>query len=308
VNCPSTLDRQPGAGSAALADVLPFSKRPRADQEYFLRSGDYEAVHPETRSEGRGDIPAAPRVPVFARQAASTSTPYGFAQPRPHYGHADLAAPPPPNSLAPVAMGAAAGATGPQRAQPTLFIRQKPSLKWGVMIAIGGALLGGLLGLGMDAKRQQARAAAAAEAHASAPAPAVVATVLPGQAPPTSGLNPVPVVPAVATVGAVPAVLPPPQPIAAALPKTEAPAKADKPEKHASKPAAVKHQTFVAAKVPAPKPPVEKAEAPAKVDPPPKAEKAEKADKADKTGKAAAAPSDARKVLEDAIKDTTNTL
>lgn len=93
--------------------MLPFSKRPPGPQEYLLGSGDYEAV--------RSPVPPPPRAPVFARSAAAPAA-YGhdayahaYAQHQ-HgsyrsYGPYDprqdprmMAAPAPPNSLAPVAM------------------------------------------------------------------------------------------------------------------------------------------------------------------------------------------------------------
>ena len=176
--------------------VLPFSKRPPPPEEYFLRSGDFEAVRQDSYSgpapHGYAQaIPPAPRAPVFARQAAQT--PYGFAQNQQNqYGsgqYGSLSAPPPPHSLAPVAMGAndyrGPDSTGrnlaytTSRTNGTVVVREKPSLKWGVMIALTGALLGGVLGLGMDARRQNARAAAAAaDARDNAP-PAMVAAALP---------------------------------------------------------------------------------------------------------------------------------
>ncbi len=283
--------------------MLPFSKRPPPPEEYFLRSGDFQAMNAYGATSPA--IPPAPRAPVFARQAAHT--PYGFSNRQQHGHYGDLSVPPPPNSLAPVAMGSYGGAaTGShaQRALPTVTIREKPSLKWGVMIALTGALLGGVLGLGMDAKRQQARAAAAAEARDAAPlAPLAVTTALPAAAA-LNGLNAVPAsLPAPvsnAPVARPAAVLPPSAPLAV-TPVT--PAKVDpvaKPEKRA-KTASVKHQGFVAAKIP--RPPAEKADAP---EPPAKTEKVEAPAKAEKPTKGGA--SDARKVLEDAIKDTTNTL
>jgi hypothetical protein len=56
--------------------VLPFSKRPPPPEEYFLRSGDFEAVRQDRQDPYAQAIPPAPRTPVFARQAAHT--PYGF--------------------------------------------------------------------------------------------------------------------------------------------------------------------------------------------------------------------------------------
>ena len=313
--------------------VLPFSKRTPPPEEYRLQSGDFEAVKPQSRSYGHENlqVPPAPRAPVFARQAAPMpqSSPYGFGQSQPYYqqqqqqqhqpqpyGHyEDLSAPPPPHSLAPVAMGSermhssSVSVTGSQRAQ-TVVIRQKPSLKLGVMIALTGALLGGVLGLGMDAKRQQARAAAAAnEAHDSVlvPVPAMVAAALPTEAAVNSlaghvttatAIAPAPV----AVAAPAPVVLAPSAPIAVTTAKVEPPAK---PARHAAavKPAPVKHPTFVAAKVTAPKPP------PPEKEPPPAAPaKPTKPEKIEKPEPVKSAPSDARKVLEDAIKDTTNTL
>lgn len=317
-NLPCSEEHRAGSGSASNTDVLPFSKRPPPPEEYFLRSGDFEAVNaqrPQSHGYVNQHIPAAARAPVFARQAAPT--PYGFSQrsqahaPQ-RYGHyADLSAPPPPHSLAPVAMGSERSHTGSvastsaQRAQ-TVLMREKPSLKWGVMIALCGALLGGVLGLGMDAKRQQARAAAAAEARDAAPA--VVTPTLPTQAA-AAGLlaapvlppSLVPVTPGPALAGAVVVAPAAPLPIAARAPTVLPPSQPisvtpAKPEKHAatSKPAPAKHNGgFVAAKVPAPKQPApEKAEAP---------------EVPARTAKPKA-QTDADKVLEAAIKDTTNTL
>lgn len=321
--------------------MLPFSKRPPPPEEYFLRSGDFEAVSPtpapsqggsrlqpsygQAGSGGYAAIPPAPRTPVFARQAQPT--PYGFAQHQhqhqPYGQYGDLSAPPPPHSLAPVAMGYErhASATGTNRSQGTVVIREKPSLKWGVMIAVTGALLGGVLGLGMDARRQSARAAAAAEARDVAP-PVMVATALP-QAP-------APVAPALAAPAPAPkpvvvsslaatAVAPAPAVAAAAAPVVIAPsagvvvtpAPAAKPEAKTAKAApapVVRHfsapvrpTVSVAAKVPQPKPePVVKAE--------PAPSKADKADKADKPAKKDPGTKAAQDLLEQANKDTTNTL
>ena len=101
----------------------------------------------------------------------------------------DLSAPPPPHSLAPMAMSADStgrqfATTGFSRTQGgTMSGREKPSLKWGVMIALSGALLGGVLGLGMDARRQSARAAAAPPRRRSTLRAAMVATALPSRRP-----------------------------------------------------------------------------------------------------------------------------
>lgn len=313
--------------------MLPFSKRPPPPEEYFLRSGDFEAVRQDSYS-GPGPspyashaIPAAPRAPVFARQAAHT--PYGFSQRQQnHYG--DLSAPPPPHSLAPVAMGGyGADSTGRNFAQTTsrtngtIVVREKPSLKWGVMIALSGALLGGVLGLGMDARRQNARAAAAAaDARDNAP-PAIldprVAAALPNanaaNAANALGAAPRPATPPPPVAGNViappaPVVLAPVAPVVVAPTAATSPIAAKAPEAvapvkvaHAAPKAAAPKSHFLAAKVQTPaKPAPEKAEAPepktAKADPPePKTKKKE-----------TASTSDAMKILEAANKDTTNTL
>lgn len=324
--------------------MLPFSKRPPPPEEYFLRSGDFEAVNavhtssahphahanPHARSGAYGAIPPAPRAPVFARQAQHT--PYSFVQQPQHnaynaYNHyGDLSVPPPPHSLAPVAMSAAErgaerglASTGTNRTQGTILIREKPSLKWGVMIALSGALLGGVLGLGMDARRQSARAAAAAEAHDVAP-PAMVATALP-QAPAPFGA-PAPLNAPNAVVASSLAAAPKPAPAAAApaaAPVLMAPSAGVVVTPAKAEPRVARHQApavrqvsapvrptvSVAAKVSQPKAePAPKAEAPVKAEPAPKAEKvaAEKATKKDSSTKAA------QDLLEQANKDTVNTL
>lgn len=305
-----------GSRNARVFAVLPFSKRPPPPEEYFLRSGDFEAVqasHEQTRASHMPVSLPAPPQPVFARHASPT--PYGFTQspPRPH-GYGDLSAPPPPHSLAPVAMISDRTGQGPAstaRRGSSLSLGEKPSLKWGVMIALTGALLGGVLGLGMDAKRQREHASAASASTETA-GPAAAVTALPAQAALNGLAAPVtPPAPPPAAVlagnGAVPlaarapVVLAPPAPVVVVPEKAEKPAK---PEKHARVAPPAKHPSFVAAKVPAQKPaPAEKPEAA----PEPKPARPEKAPKPEKEP-AKASSNDARKVLEDAIKDTTNTL
>lgn len=298
--------------------MLPFSKRPPPPEEYFLRSGDFEAV----QANDPYAIPPAPRSPVFARQAAPSSSPapYGFVPGRytdyPKYG--DLSAPPPPHSLAPVAMGSErnAVATGTNRSIAPVVVREKPSLKWGVMIAVTGALLGGVLGLGMDARRQSQRAAAMAEASQNQPA--MTAAVPQGLPPMAANALLAPAPSAAAPAIVAPVVIPPQAPIAVTATKQGEPVaskekaeKADKPEK------AEKHaKAFrgfhggggsIAVKV---NKPVEKAEPAAA--PEPKVAKAEKAEKAEAAPKAApkkdASTSAAQQLLEAANKDTANTL
>ncbi|MDB5216285.1 MAG: hypothetical protein JWO86_4212 [Myxococcaceae bacterium] len=329
--------------------MLPFSKRPPPPDEYLLRSGDFEAVRQDSYSgappshnsyaphaSNAHAIPAAPRQPVFARQVAQT--PYGYAQQQQQqtYGsgvYGDLSSPPPPNSLAPVAMGGMSPdatarnfAHTTSRTNGTVLVNDKPSIKWGVMIALTGALLGGVLGLGMDARRQNARAAAAAaDARDNAP-PAMVAAALPNApnalpnaiaAAPRPAAAPVSPIANAAPAGGTVIAPPAPAVLAAVQPVVVAPAKDPVVKPHgAVKPPPPKSH-FLAAKVQTPsKPAPEKAEpadAPepkttktAKVD---KTEKTEKADPpATKTTKKDASTSDAMKILEAANKDTTNTL
>ncbi len=313
--------------------MLPFSKRPPPPEEYFLRSGDFEAVHPQqlppashashaaqshlTPVSTPVSVMPAPAPSVFARHAAPT--PYGFTHNQPPaYGYGDLSAPPPPHSLAPVAMISERTGQAPvstARRVSSLSLGEKPSFTWGVMIALTGALLGGVLGLGMDAKRQRDHAAASAELPEPAAAAATSVPATPAAPPPASLLagngavvapapSPQPVAARAPVVLAPPA---PPAPVFVTPPKADPPAKADKHAKAPLGPA--KHPSFVAAKVSAPKPsPAEKAEKAEKAEPAPKpVAKPEKAPKPEKEP-AKAGSSDARKVLEDAIKDTTNTL
>ncbi len=246
--------------------------------------------------------------PVFVRQAAPT--PYGYtANPQtqhPYGQRNDLSAPPPPHSLAPMAMSADStnrqfAITGSGAQHLTMSGRDKPSIKWGIMIALSGALLGGVLGLGMDARRQSARAAAAAEANDAAP-PAVVATVQPVQPVQPVVIAPTVIAPTVALgvqpTGVQPQILTPAPVVLAVGQGVVVPRGAVR-----TKPI-VKPHGFLAAKVtspsrPAPEP---KAEAPE-----PKTAKADKADSS-KTFKKDANTSDAMKILEAANKDTTNTL
>lgn len=312
--------------------MLPFSKRPPPPEEYFLRSGDFESVQPQqlphashaaqshhTPVSTPVSVMPAPAPSVFARHAAPT--PYGFTHNQPPaYGYGDLSAPPPPHSLAPVAMISERTGQAPvstARRMSSLSLGEKPSLTWGVMIALTGALLGGVLGLGMDAKRQRDHAAASAglPEPAAAAATSVPATPAAPAAPPSASLlagNGAVVAPAPApqpVAARAPVVLAPPSPPAPPAPVFVTPPKADPPakaDKHAKAPAApAKHPSFVAAKVSAPKPPpAEKADKAERPEPAPKpVAKPEKAPKTEKAGS-----SDARKVLEDAIKDTTNTL
>ena len=318
--------RAGGSRNARLCAVLPFSKRPPPPEEYFLRSGDFEAVQPlpssashssqeRTRASHTPVSLPAPPPPAFARHAAPS--PYGFSHSPPRsYGYNDLSAPPPPHSLTPVAMISERTGQGPAstaRRGSTLSLGEKPSLKWGVMIALTGALLGGVLGLGMDARRQREQPAVASASTETAAAAA--ATALPAQAA-LNGLS-APVTPPAPPPSAVlagngslplaarpPAVLAPPAPIVVAPERPERAEKPAKPERQAKVAPPAKRRSFVAAKVPAPKQPPAPAAKAEKPEPAPKPEPVAKPEKAAPK----AGSSDARKVLEDAIKDTTNTL
>ena len=133
----------------------PYSKRPPPADPLPLGTGDFEAV-------GYEAIPAAPRVPVFHRSMPQPQG-FGFGQGRypSHYSQV----PAPPHSLSPVAMSSvrSAHATGPQRAQPTVVIRSRPSLKLGVSILVAGTLLGAVFGVGMRVRQNMAEAAFAAQ-------------------------------------------------------------------------------------------------------------------------------------------------
>src|SRR5688572_15461158 len=128
-----------------------------------LGTGDFEAIGPSS-------IPPASRAPVFHRSAPPPSypPPVSYA-PHSGYGQQMLSAPPPPNSLAPVAMTAAMGTgrhhaigTGPHRTAETVVVRERPGMKAGFILVILGALVGGVLGVGMRARQNQAEATAAA--------------------------------------------------------------------------------------------------------------------------------------------------
>jgi hypothetical protein len=147
--------------------LLPFAKRPPPPEEQVLATGDFEAYQ-------RPTLPPAPRLPVFDRAMPPQSfQPYS----------AMMSAPPPPNSLAPVAMPGVG--TGPYpRSAETVMVRAQsdgsPSMRYGVMIAIAGALIGGALGVTMNrgarAPRPSAVAATVEQAAPPAPAPQAIVT------------------------------------------------------------------------------------------------------------------------------------
>jgi hypothetical protein len=78
-------------------------------------------------------------------------------QPAQAYGYPGHYTQPPPaaSSLSPMAMSAFrdAAATGPQRAQPTLVIRSRPSAKVGSAILLTGAIIGAAFGITMRARQ-----------------------------------------------------------------------------------------------------------------------------------------------------------
>ncbi|MDB4945750.1 MAG: hypothetical protein JWP97_5284 [Labilithrix sp.] len=321
--------------------MLPFPKRPAQAEEIFLASGDFEALpsvslvgplpapppsrarssyappsvapHHGVRAIARpmGPMPVqrlqphpamsmplpAPPPPAFARQPSPT--PYGYAQQNAyaHQGDLSVSIPPAPHSLAPLAMDrsftGASSVTSSQRSQ-TIVVRERPSFKWGVMIALSGALFGGVLGLGMDAKQTRASAAAM---QAPASAPVMQNSVA---ASPVAPVMAAPVVVAPVMTAMAPSAVVAPPVLSTASIIASAPPVAPKPEKH-TKAAPAKHGTFVAAKVPAQGKPAAAEKEPAPVKPKP--EPAEKPAKGDKPS-----PSEAQRVLDDARKDTTNTL
>lgn len=128
----------------------------RSTPEVALSSGDYEAYPAPT-------LPPA-RVPVFARQAPHQDVPPPVWGWDPRNDPRALAAPVAPGSLAPVAMGRHNTPTGSVRAV-IVNEPEKSSTKWGVMIAVTGAVLGGMLGIMMNN----------GALSASAPNPAVAA-------------------------------------------------------------------------------------------------------------------------------------
>jgi hypothetical protein len=347
--------------------VLPYAKRAHTPEATPLRSGDFEVVR-----DTRLGAPRAPKAqPVFHRSAPA---PLMQAQPAPRYGYAQpthsnvvlapdvradvrAAAVPPapysvaPSSIAPVAMNAPMAPSYPRYVHHTgsgslstsAVGPGKPTMKWGLGILAGGALVGALLGIGLN----QRDTTGAASAQMTDPEPAVVvapatpaqavpqnATVAqgtvafpagyqaqapapPAAAPPAAApqpavvaTTPVPAAPGAAGyVTAAPAaaapvnnvVIPPQQPVVVA--KAPAPRPAPKTvAKHYGKRGHVTHRApaprvTVAAKMPAPK--VEKAE---------KAEKVEKVEKAEAPKKRSGRNADADAILQDAIKNTTNTL
>lgn len=276
----------------------PFHNRPNPSDAYVLRTGDFEAA-PQPR-------------PVFYRQEAVG----------PHhgpYGHDMMSAPPPPNSLAPVAMGYPGY---PHRQHPTdggvsntqsvQVSTHRPTWRTGAMILLAGVFVGGTFGVGVQARRNameaqldaQAQAVAAAQpmqapqqpVTATAPGPTPIRQT-PAQPPPQAYAQ------APASMGLPPgAIVIPPQPgvtvvtqppAASVARPAAAPAPAPKRNVVAWHPAPAVHPHHSAGFVAA------------KVQPPPKADKPEKAEAPAKSGKST---TEAEKILKDAIGETTNTL
>jgi hypothetical protein len=133
--------------------VQRYSKRPPLAEPLPLGTGDFEAV-------GYPDVPRAPRTPIFHRSPQSQAHGYGFGTGGGYPAHYSQA-PAAPHSLSPVTMSSVrdAAATGPQRAQPTVVIRARPTSRTGVMILVAGALIGAVFGIGMRARRNAADAA-----------------------------------------------------------------------------------------------------------------------------------------------------
>lgn len=185
--------------------MLPYAKRSPAPEAQQLRSGDFEVVR-----DTRLGAPRAPKAPPVFHRAAPAPV---QAMPAPRYGYgapthsnvvlapevradvhaasippAPYSAPPASHSLAPVAMSAPYGHAAPTmpRVAPhgsaeTFVIRGKPTMKWGIGILAGGALVGALLGVGLN----QRDSSAAAASQMTDPEPAVVvAPATPAQAVP----------------------------------------------------------------------------------------------------------------------------
>jgi hypothetical protein len=140
---------------------------------------------------------------------------------------------------------------------PTVMIRNKPTMKWGAMIAVTGALIGGILGVTMrnERIRHAAELAQAANAVEAPPTPVPVAvatlagpTVIPSQ-------PPLPPPQALAAVPPQQPIIVPPPPVKAAPPPPQV--KRAAPVFHAAAPPAPPppRPNIVATKVNTPPPP-----------------------------------------------------
>jgi hypothetical protein len=249
-----------------------------------------------------------------------------------------LSAPPAPHSLAPVAFGAVATGSHP-RATSTVLVRERPNLRWGLSILAIGALFGGMLGVFMRtqqnsqlAEAEAARGAAAAYVVASPAAPAAApsapAEALAAQPPVAAQPSAPPVqlraeatavaptnapAPSAPVTVSAPMVIerqtpvvvaPAPAPKAAPAPAAKVAASKPRGRRFAAPPARPQPpRVVVATKVPAPKtPPAAKA--------PPAQKSVEKAKPkvADEAPKAAAHDKSADDLLQEAIRNTSNTL
>ena len=155
----------------------PYSKRPPPAEPLPLGTGDFEAV-------SYPSIPPPPRAPVFARSMPpQPQQAYGFGQQNRYPAHYSQA-PAAPHSLSPMAMSSVrnANGTGPQRVQPTVVIRSRPSVKMGISILVAGTLLGAVFGIGMLVRQNAADAAFTAEQQEQEDQHAALATP-PPQAP-----------------------------------------------------------------------------------------------------------------------------
>lgn len=175
--------------------LVSLPKRSPALEHDGLESGGPSASERSyRRAHAPRSLPQKSAQPVFARSAAPYQ-PYGFPQESSPYSNVHVAphvlqdmrmmssspSPSPSPSLVPVAMPSAAS-TSSYRAQDTVVRRGVLEMRWGISLAIVGALLGGVFGVTMqNAKRDAARASAAQvqAAHALALAPAAPAPVAP---------------------------------------------------------------------------------------------------------------------------------
>jgi hypothetical protein len=292
--------------------LLPFPKRQPAQYEYDLRTGDYEAHQPHAAPRQRGfqhaaQEPAHPAHPAHRQEF----TPYATVQVAPHV-HNDMRMmghTPPPHSLAPVAMSQVSS-TASYKAQDTVVLRGRPDLRWGVTLALVGALCGGLLGVAMHAgKADRAKASAAAHDEDARLVAAPQAVVAPAVVAPQAVVAPAVVAPqaVVAPAVAAPVVIapappqppaPPPNALAvraAPQPKVAAPPRAPRGSSHV----ATTHKSSRAPRAPAASAPP----APSKASTVQLASKVQPPPPPDKGG-----VGDAVRLLRDATKESDNTL
>lgn len=265
--------------------MLPYSKR--SAQPEILQSGDFEVVNEPLA------IPRVAKSPVFARSASPASQPFGPPSAPASYDARLMGSPPPPNSLSPVAMSAQVRRlpAGKGGAAETVVIRSRPTLRWGMTILFAGALIGGALGVFMKVRQNESIQALEPSAETAVGAPL---------RPEARDLSP--------TGLGVPASVAQPPPQAVVLPTqppvliqptipTPAPKETKEPTGKLAHAGGKDHGSHVAAPKPAPKPPSKPAVVVATKVP------AKPAPERPKGG-----ASEAEKILQEAMKNTSNTL